>query len=81
MFFFSIRGTGSSEVAWVSGLPKGIGETRFLIRFHLSPFPPETPDTQASSEGKIILLSSALGKIKLSRWKPVVSPNIVLAPQ
>ena len=31
-----------------SGLPKGIGETRFFFRFHLSPFPPETPDTQAS---------------------------------
>ena len=48
-------------LAWVSGLPEGIEERRFLMgegvggeeqalslfRFHLSPFPPETPDTQA----------------------------------
>ena len=41
----------------MSGLPKGLGERRFwgrgvggalsLFRFHLSPFPLETPDTQA----------------------------------
>ena len=33
-----------------------------------------------SLEGKTLSLSSVLGKIKLSRRKPVVSPNIVLAP-
>ena len=38
-----------ARLAWVSGLPKGLGERRFLIRFHLSPFPPETPDTQANT--------------------------------
>ena len=38
------------DLAWVSCLPKGLGERRSalpLFRFHLSPFPPETPDTQA----------------------------------
>ena len=39
------------DLAWVSCLPKGLGERRSalpLFRFHLSPFPPETPDTQAN---------------------------------
>ena len=37
------------DLAWVSCLPKGLGERSALplFRFHLSPFPPETPDTQA----------------------------------
>ena len=29
----------------------GGGEALSLFRFHLSPFPPETPDTQAKAEG------------------------------
>ena len=52
----------SSGLAWVSGLPKGArgeeildGGALSLFRFHLSPFPPETPDTLATS-GHIALL-------------------------
>ena len=39
------------DLAWVSCLPKGLGERRSalpLFRFHLSSFPPEMPDTQAN---------------------------------
>ena len=32
----------------MSGLPKGIGERRFLMGDGSFPFSPETPDTQAS---------------------------------
>ena len=42
----------NTAVAWVSGLPKGLGERRFemsSLPFSLPSFPfsPETPDTQA----------------------------------
>ena len=41
------------ELAWVSGLPKGLRERRFFSRFFFFRFslahfpPPKTPDTQA----------------------------------
>ena len=39
----------SWKVAWVSGLPKGLGERKGDVRsLSPSPFPPETPDTQAT---------------------------------
>ena len=42
-----------NNIAWVSGLPMGEGgfssSPLSLFRFHLSPFPPETPDTQATN--------------------------------
>ena len=57
---FTLRGHDTRIdflLAWVSGLPKGLGERRRDVRrgrgslpFRLSPspFPPETPDTQAN---------------------------------
>ena len=35
-------------LAWVSGLPKGLGEKRFPFSLPSFPFSPETPDTQAT---------------------------------
>ena len=35
-------------LAWVSGLPEGLGERKFFFSLPSFPFPPETPDTQAS---------------------------------
>ena len=64
------------NLAWVSGLPKGLGERRFRwgrgegekkgrrfspsalshFHFHLSPFLPETSDTQAAKKTTICIL-------------------------
>ena len=61
-------------LAWVSGLPKGIGETRFLISslpFSLPSFPfsPETPDTQATWWSANFLAKSGwVGAIGWNTW-------------
>ena len=49
-FSAELKPRGLWTLAWVSGLPKGLGERRFSLPFSLSSFPfsPETPDTQAS---------------------------------
>ena len=39
----------STKVAWVSGLPKGLGERKFFS-LPSFPFSPETPDAQASTK-------------------------------
>ena len=72
----------SNHAMWgVEGSSKSICVRRFspsalsLFRFHLSPFPPETPDTQAMKWWEVILAC-----IFKQKWNPVSenhNPNVI----